>query len=359
MRSLRLNQTVASATLTAVVVLSLLYAAYRLRLTLLIFVLSVLLSYLLFPLVEFLERNTSGRISRTGCVVVVYCLLGISLTAAGTIFGKQIVSQAAELARTGAEVANDPKAAPQFAIRQLPGAGRFSSLLQQLADIVQENAKPILKRVGEELVRYARHLVFLVLIPILSFLFLKYSSHIKPALFRQTQGSNQGFWRSLLHDLDAFLAHYVRTVLALSLATVLAYGVFLSLLRVHYSLVLAGAAGFLEPIPFIGPLAAAVLVLATASLSANPHLPWVVLFLVVHRLFQDYVLNPLLMSSGLQLNPILVIFAVLAGEQLAGVPGLLLSIPVLGTLKIFLYSVQRHLERGSLSVKGEPVSTAH
>src|SRR3954451_3356444 len=161
MSPLSFNQTIASATLTAVAVLGILYAAYRVRLTLLIFVLAVLLSYLLFPLVEVLERNTSGRISRTGCVVVVYCLLGILLTAAVTIFGKQIASEAAELARTGAEFANDPTAAPRFAIRQLPGAGRFNVLLLQLAAVVRENATPILKHVCKELVRYAQHLVFL------------------------------------------------------------------------------------------------------------------------------------------------------------------------------------------------------
>ncbi len=359
MSSAHLNRIVASATVTATAVLSVLYAAYKVRLTLLIFILAILLSYLLFPLVELLERNTSGRMSRTTCVVIVYCVLGILVAAAVTIFDKQIASEAAEFARTGAEFADDSKTAAHSATRRLPGGGQFNYLIQQAAELVRENATPILEKVGKELVRYAQHVVFLVLIPILSFLFLKYSSHMKRTLFQHVEGPNEGFLRSLLHDLDSFLAHYVRTVMVLSLTTVLAYGLFLSLMRVQYCLVLAGAAGALEPIPFVGPLSAAILVIATALLSGNPHLPWIVLFLVGHRLFQDYVLNPMLMSSGLRLNPLLVIFAVLAGEQLAGVPGVLLSIPMLGTLKILFYNVRRHLDPDSLMVKDLPVSTAH
>ena len=54
---------------------------------------------------------------------------------------------------------------------------------------------------------------------------------------------------------------------------------------------------------FIGPLTGAVLILVVAAFSGFAHLLWLVIFLIAYRLFQDYVLNPLLMSSGVQLNP--------------------------------------------------------
>jgi predicted PurR-regulated permease PerM len=202
---------------------------------------------------------------------------------------------------------------------------------------------PVLKRIGGQLFRYAGHLVFIVLIPILSFLFTRYGSSMRAGLYEWLDGVNRGFWRNVICDLDKFIAHYVRAVLLMSLATFLAYGGFLSLVRVRYGLVLAGTAGLLELIPLVGPLTAAVLVLGMAVFSGFPHLLWLVLFLICYRLFQDYVLNPLLMSSAAQLNPVAVIFGVLAGEQLAGVPGVLLAIPVLGTVKIFAIRSREHL----------------
>ena len=52
--------------------------------------------------------------------------------------------------------------------------------------------------------------------------------------------------------------------------------------------------------------------------------------------FQDYVLNPYLMSEGVEVSPLLVIVGLLAGEQLGGVTGIFLSVPVLAALKIIL-----------------------
>ena len=40
------------------------------------------------------------------------------------------------------------------------------------------------------------------------------------------------------------------------------------------------------------------------------------------------------MSSGVALHPLLVIFGVLAGEQIGGVAGMFLSIPVLAILRV-------------------------
>jgi predicted PurR-regulated permease PerM len=63
-------------------------------------------------------------------------------------------------------------------------------------------------------------------------------------------------------------------------------------------------------------------------------------------LIQDYVLQPYLMSSGVALHPLLVIFGVLAGEQVGGVPGMFLSIPVLATLRvIYVRSLKWHEAR--------------
>ena len=54
------------------------------------------------------------------------------------------------------------------------------------------------------------------------------------------------------------------------------------------------------------------------------------IFWVLYRMVQDYVLSPYLMSKGVQLNPMLVLFGVLAGDQIAGVLGMFLVRPDAG-----------------------------
>jgi predicted PurR-regulated permease PerM len=73
--------------------------------------------------------------------------------------------------------------------------------------------------------------------------------------------------------------------------------------------------------------------LAVFLVTGSGGLLWVIIFWASFRVFQDYVLNPYLMSSGIEIHPLLVLFGVLAGDALAGVPGMFFSVPVLAILR--------------------------
>jgi predicted PurR-regulated permease PerM len=47
------------------------------------------------------------------------------------------------------------------------------------------------------------------------------------------------------------------------------------------------------------------------------------------------------MSSGIALHPLLVIFGALAGEELAGIPGMFLSVPVMATLRVLYLRIKK------------------
>ena len=97
---------------------------------------------------------------------------------------------------------------------------------------------------------------------------------------------------------------------------------------------LAAIAAPLEFIPVIGPAVASLTIVVVSAISGFEHLVWVIAFLVLYRLFQDYVLSPYLMSEGVELHPLLVIFGVLAGERIGGVGGMFLSVPVLAIMRV-------------------------
>lgn len=148
-------------------------------------------------------------------------------------------------------------------------------------------------------------------------------------------------WRRLADDFDRLLGQYIRALLALAFAATFAYSIVLGIAGVPYGLLLAFGAGLLEFIPVIGPLSAAVAILVVAGISGYDHLGALIGFLVVYRMFQDYVLNPYLMSGSVSLPPLLTLFALLAGEELAGVPGLFLSVPVLAAARILAMRLAR------------------
>jgi predicted PurR-regulated permease PerM len=77
----------------------------------------------------------------------------------------------------------------------------------------------------------------------------------------------------------------------------------------------------------------------------------VLVFVVLYQQLENHVLQPLIFSRTVKLNPLSVIIAILLGVELLGVLGALLAIPVAGMVQVVLRDVWDH-RRGEL--KGEP-----
>ena len=130
------------------------------------------------------------------------------------------------------------------------------------------------------------------------------------------------------------LGSYIRAELILASLTVVAYAAGLSFLHLRYALVLSPLAGLFEFVPVVGPAVAAITVLVIAVLTGYSHLVWIVLFLGAWRLLQDYINAPRIMGQSLAISPLVQILAVLAGGEIAGIVGALISVPAVATLRI-------------------------
>jgi predicted PurR-regulated permease PerM len=187
----------------------------------------------------------------------------------------------------------------------------------------------------------ASDLIYVVIVPILSFFFLKDAPLIREHILDLV---DEGPRRLLLHDVMAdihlLLAHYMRALVLLSLASFTAYSIAFSIMGVPYSVLLAAVGGMLEFIPMLGPLTAGILIVAVSAV-AGSHALGVLIFLLAYRLFQDYILSPNLMGQGVQVHPLLVLFGVFAGAEVAGIPGTFLSVPVLALVRLLYVRLRK------------------
>ena len=100
------------------------------------------------------------------------------------------------------------------------------------------------------------------------------------------------------------------------------------LIGVPYAVVLGIAAGLLEFIPMAGPLMIGFLATGFAAFHSIGQAVAVMLFLLVLRAVQDYVVYPKIVGKGTQLHPLGVILAILCGAELGGLAGIFIAIPV-------------------------------
>ena len=315
---------------------------YLARGTIVIFVLAIFLAHLIAPLVDRVERHTPRRISRTLSLLIVYLvLIGIVYAVMVPVSGK-LSEQASALAARLPQVLNSDYLSHIPLPRWLePWRPQITVFASQQTIGLGDTALPLLKQLGPGIVAGLGSVVAAVLIPILSFFFLKDGRAMRNAMIESVPTGRQSVAEEILDDLHVLVAQYIRALMLLAMATFASYSIFLSSVGVPYPVLLAGLAGVLELIPVVGPLTAAVTTLLIAAVSGYSHVLWIFIFLIVYRMFQDYVLSPYLLSSGAELHPLLVLFGVLAGEQVAGVPGMFFSVPVIAALRIIVVRIRR------------------
>jgi predicted PurR-regulated permease PerM len=229
-----------------------------------------------------------------------------------------------------------------------PRARANHGRVKNWASGLKNDAVPFIQEAGSQILSGVSSLLPVILVPILAFFFLKDAREIDWML-NLTHGSSRTTLEAILDDVHSMLQSYMKALVILAAASFVAWMVFLNILGEPYALLLAGLAGLLEFIPVIGPAAALVIILVVSSATGVGGLLWVLGFWVLYRVFQDYVLNPFLMSAGVEIHPILVLFGVLAGDRLGGIPGMFFSVPVLAICKVVLTNISRASTERELS----------
>ncbi len=314
-----------------VVVLAFLHAA---RETLTLFLFAILFAYFVEPLVARLQVRLRGRIK---AIAVVYLLLIGVLVGLGFVVGPKIAEEGRSL------VASLPALIDQIASGQLIARmgthhGWTEARQQQVQEFFLSHRSEILnygRMAAAKLAAPAEHIWWLILIPILSLFFLKDGHEIADSLVNF--GNDREQRRTLAGiagDVNIMLGSYIRSQLILASMTLVTYTVVLSLMRVPYAFILGPLAGLFEFVPVVGPAVAALAVIVIAVLSGYSHIVFLLIFLGAWRLLQDYVNAPRIMGKSLEISPLAQIFGVLAGGEIGGVVGALISVPVIAILRI-------------------------
>ncbi len=329
----------ARVTVTVLGVVGAIALLYALRQVIFILLLSLFFAYLLLPLINLMDRLRPPKISRNLTMVAVYlgvlALMAIALTA----LGGEVMDQAIQLQK---QLPTLQERATNYLSRMNDPNAMDSSLhtlLLFLRDKVAastEKILPFLQSLGLKAVTVVGGTLVYLLVPVFAFFFLLEGLTVRESIIRALPREAGDFARKVTEDIDVFLGAYIRSLLILSLATfILSFTVF-SILGVPYALLLAVMGALLEVIPVVGPLISAVTAIVVSTFGGYDHIGWVLIYFVALRLVQDYALQPRVFAQGVKLNPLLILVGVFCGEQLGGVAGIFLSIPVMAVLKILI-----------------------
>jgi predicted PurR-regulated permease PerM len=318
-------------TLVFVLALGFVFVARR---TLIAFLFAIFFAYLMDPAVSRLEKLLRGR---GRAIAVIYILLLAGLALLVFFIGPRLTHQATKLGETLPDLL---KKVSTGAIAQEFGQehGWSSATQVRLQQLLVRNGNGLTKmaeNLGLWAAAEAKQAWVVLLVPLLAIFFLRDGKNFSKVLLTVVQSRHQrDFLQGVLDDMNQMLAQFIRAQLTLAGLSMMVYLFVLSVLKVPYALTLGTAGGVLEFIPVVGPLVAGIVMLSVAALTSYPHWALLLIFLVIWRLVQDYVVSPRIMGTSVELHPLAAIFGVLAGGEIAGVLGVYLSIPVMATLRI-------------------------
>jgi predicted PurR-regulated permease PerM len=309
-----------------------------------IVILAIFFAYLIDPLVKlirspFKERQLERIMPRGLAIllayIIVFTVLGVAISNLAPVISKQ--------AREFEKSLPEYTSSIQRTIDYL--SARFSRL--RFSDDFQANVSArtsaYFSEVATNLGSLLTSLPWLILVPILAFFFLKDVNLYRVSLLRIVPS---GKWRArvekVLFDVNKTLAAYTRAQLISCVFIGLVCTVAFYFIGLDYAVLLGIMAGVFEFVPLIGPLTVAIVATTLGLLESPWQAAYVAIFLAALRLTHDYITYPRIIREGIHLHPLAVILSVLAGEQVAGIAGVFISIPVVALLTVLYKHILEH-----------------
>ena len=176
--------------------------------------------------------------------------------------------------------------------------------------------------------------------PVYVFFMLFYRNKFRNFVLMITGKGSHEKAKQVLEQISNVTQRYVGGVVTVVLILCILNSVGLMVIGIKYAIMFGILSALMNLIPYFGTLIGGTIPLAFTLFSATPEkaLAIVILYLVIG--FIDHnILTPNITGGAVQINPFFTILGLVIGASVWGIPGMLLAVPVLGTVKIVFENI--------------------
>ena len=300
------------------------------------FLVAFVLAYLLNPLVESLERH---QIKRKYGITLVFLGIVLLITVTLFIILPVLYNELSKLSVRLPEVMDGFNRQILNLRARLNETGLPVQVLNAVDNHMAQTENGFglyLDRFLDELPHMLGSLTYYFLSPIMAIYFLADWKRMNKWFMRLVPGTSRIEWLRLWQDINHVLRRFIRGNLVVAVIVGVLIGIGVKLIGMDYALLIGLICGVFDLIPYFGPLIGAVpSVLLGLTKSSWMAVEVGIVILVVQQLEGNFI-SPKLMGDSVGLHPLWVVFALLAGESIAGFWGMLVSVPFAAVLRVVL-----------------------
>lgn len=292
---------------------------------------AVVLSTLFYPLCKWLEgKGVSRGFASFICVLLLVSIVGAIIL----LLVWQISGMASEMTGIEENVNNLIKKI-QSSLENLMGVPKEKQ--QQFLQKQQQSGGSKLGTVITAFMKsLSSFLVDTVLTLVYIFLLLFFRTHLKKAILKLVPPTEHDTATTIIFKSSKVSQKYLAGLGMMIVILWIMYGIGFSIIGVKNGIFFAILCGLLEIVPFVGNLTGTLLtILGSASQSSGGNL--VIGILITYgivQFIQTYLLEPLIVGSEQNINPLFTIIILVVGELVWGIPGMVLALPLLGIVKV-------------------------
>jgi len=311
--------------LKAVLIILFFVFLYVLKDVLIIFLFALIIASAISPFANWLDEKGFPRLLGVLLLFLIVLILAITLLSLIIPYVSQDISQlVSTLPQFVAKVSTSLEKVQQGSPQYLDFLSEIQNILETFSTYLQQSSQSIIGLV----ISIFGGVMSAIAILIISFYLSVTKKGIESFLGSVVPEKYEDYAMGLWKRAELKVGLWLQGQLLLGLVMGLLVYVGLSLMGIKFALVLGFLAAILEIVPMVGPVLAAIPAIFLAFLQSPSLGLWVIVFYVVVQQLETHVLVPVVLGKTTGLNPVVVIIALLIGQNLAGIPGMILSVPV-------------------------------
>lgn len=211
----------------------------------------------------------------------------------------------------------------------------FFNIDSQL-DQISTSIKQALTRFLSILISSTSGLLDIVMTPIITFYYLKDKDKFVKLIMEAVPEKFREKLKEITGEIDKVLGGFIRGQLIVAGFVGFLTGLGCKILGVPYALTIGLVAGLTNIIPYFGPWIGGIMPVILSLMNSPMTTIWVIVLIIIVQQIESTFLSPQIMSHSVGLHPLSVIFSVLLFGNIFGIFGMILGVPITGTIKVLI-----------------------